>query len=121
MRAPLHGYLVGAAWICIAALAVLSLLPGTHLLRTGMGGHFEHILAYAGTALVTASAYGVTRIIPIALGLVTYAAALELLQRFSPGRSSAFVDFAFSATGVLLGVAFFLIADRVSLPKRKRT
>jgi VanZ family protein len=108
-------YRVIAAWSCIVALAVLSLIPKDHMLRTGFGGHIEHILAYLGTALVVASAYGATRRLNIVAGLVAYAGTLELLQNFSPGRTPAIEDFTSSSIGVLLGVALVTVADRFVL------
>ena len=41
-----------AGWFCVALLAVLSLLPAEEMVRTGIGGRIEHVLAYAGTALL---------------------------------------------------------------------
>jgi VanZ family protein len=111
---PSRPYRVVAAWSCIVALAVLSLIPREHMLRTGLGGHIEHVLAYLGTALVVASAYG-SRRLSIVIGLVAYAGTLELLQNFSPGRTPAVEDFAFSSIGVLLGLALFTVADRLAL------
>jgi VanZ family protein len=111
---PSRSYRVFAAWSCIVALAVLSLIPKEHMLRTGLGGHIEHIFAYLGTALVVASAYG-SRRWHIVAGLIAYAGTLELLQNFSPGRTPAVEDFAFSSIGVLLGVALFTLADRLAV------
>jgi VanZ family protein len=105
------------AWSCIVGLAVLSLIPKDHMLRTGFGGHIEHIVAYLGTALAVASAYGATRCPHIVAGLIAYAGTLELLQNFSPGRTPAIVDFACSSIGVLLGVAMFTVADRLVLTR----
>ena len=34
---------MSAAWVAIAALAVLSLLPEADMIRTGLVGYFEHI------------------------------------------------------------------------------
>ena len=112
---PPRPYRVLAAWSCIVALVVLSLLPKQHMLRTGFGGHIEHILAYLGTAFVVASAYCRTRRLHIVGGLVAYAGTLEVLQNFSPGRTPAIEDFACSSLGVLLGVGLYAIADRVVL------
>jgi hypothetical protein len=98
-----------AAWCCLAAIAILSLLPGAAVapVRTSMGGHVEHLLLYAATASITALAYVDHSRFKITLALILYAAALECLQRYSPGRLSSFEDFAFSATGIMLGVAAF--------------
>jgi VanZ family protein len=92
-----------AGWFCVALLAVLSLLPADEMVvRTGFGGRIEHALAYAGTALLL----GLARRGPgrPAACLAAYAACLELLQRFSPGRSPAFSDWMVGSAGVLAGV-----------------
>jgi VanZ family protein len=92
------------AWCCVLALAALSLLPAEDMIRTGMPGLLEHLLAYAGTAAVAMAGYGRsqggTRIIGL---LWVYAGILELLQHFSPGRHPAMEDFAASALGAVCG------------------
>ena len=102
-----------AAWGCVAALAVLSLAPAEEVVRTGLGGRIEHVVAYAGTAAVAALAYGERGVVRILLPLVGYAAVLEFLQRYAPGRVSSLGDFLFSGAGVLLGTAAFVLARRV--------
>ena len=74
-------------------------------MRTSLGGHMEHLLAYAATTVITAIAYADRSRFKIALLLILYAASLEYLQRYSPGRLSSLEDLTFSATGVMLGVA----------------
>jgi VanZ family protein len=100
-----------AAWCAIAAIGILSLLPADEVapIRTSLGGHLEHVVAYAVTALITAIAYVYHSRFKITFSLILYAAVLEYLQRFSPGRSSSFVDLMFSSTGVMLGIATFQV------------
>jgi VanZ family protein len=94
-----------ASWVCAVLLAVLSLLPGEDMVRTGLGGYVEHAVAYVGTALLAGlghrGRHGLGR---IAAALVAYAGVLEFLQRLSPGRHSAVEDWLASATGALIGV-----------------
>lgn len=93
-----------AAWFAIALLAILSLLPKTEMVRTGVDGRFEHFIAYAGTMGLCAIAYArrIGTLRP-ALALVVYAAALELGQTFAPGRTPGVFDFAAGAAGVVAG------------------
>jgi VanZ family protein len=91
-----------AAWACILAIALLSLLPTEAIVRTSLGGKVEHVVAYLAAALLTAVGYGTGA--GVVLGLLAYAGALELLQAFSPGRTSSLVDYLFSAGGVGLGI-----------------
>jgi VanZ family protein len=101
-----------AAWSAIGLLAVLSLLPAQEMVRTGLGGHLEHILAYAGASSITASGYPEKRLGRIGMALICYAGALEFLQRFSPGRHSAVEDWLASSAGVLVGCALILLWRR---------
>ncbi len=92
------------AWACVLALAILSLLPADEIVRTGMGGQIEHVVAYAATGALLTWSYRNVGAFWIFAGLIAYAGALEALQRYSPGRSSNLEDFAFSAGGVVLGM-----------------
>jgi VanZ family protein len=100
-----------AAWVCIVAIAILSLVP--NMPRTEMGGHAEHVLAYAGTAFIAAMAYSERGTAIVLFGLIAYAGTLEFLQHFSPGRTSRFEDFVFSTAGVLVGIVAFLLLEKL--------
>ncbi len=91
-------------WVCLAVLAVLSLLPGNEMVRTGVDGHIEHFVAYAGSAGIAILGYGGHRrqVATIACFWL-YAGLLEYLQNFSPGRHPAFEDFVASSLGALSG------------------
>jgi VanZ family protein len=104
-----------AAWCCIGVIGIISLLPAAEVapVRTSMGGHGEHLLIYAVTTLITAIAYLDHSRFRIAGSLILYAAGLEFLQRYSPGRQSSFEDLAFSVTGIMLGLAIFQLIQQV--------
>jgi len=99
-------------WGCVGLIAVLSLLPGHEMVRTSLGGHIEHAVAYAGTAALLRLGYP-ARGKRIAFGLVLYAGLLELLQNFSPGRHPAVPDWLASSTGALVGIAVIHISQQV--------
>jgi VanZ family protein len=91
-------------WCCVILLAVLSLLPNQQMVRTGLPGRFEHFVAYAGSAAIAMAGYGASRGgMQIVGGFWVYAAILEYLQHFSPGRHPSIGDFAASAFGALCG------------------
>jgi VanZ family protein len=93
-------------WVCVVLLAVLSLMPLEEIeeVRTDLPGQVEHIIAYAGSAAIAVAGYGLSRrATPIIGAYRVYAATLEYLQHFSPGRNPALVDFAVSAFGALCG------------------
>ena len=63
-------------------LAVLSLLPAQNMVRTGMPGEFEHLIAYAGSASIAIAGYG-RRVAVRIVGLFwIYAALLEYSSIF---------------------------------------
>jgi hypothetical protein len=99
-----------AAWACIAAIAPLSLTPAEAVVRTGLGGHVEHAAAYAGTTFLVAAAYGVRA--RIVAGMLAYAAGLEFLQHFSPGRTPSLMDYTFSGMGIMTGIAAAILLQR---------
>lgn len=93
-------------WACVILLAVLSLMPFEEIeaVRTDLPGQVEHIIAYAGSTAVAMAGYGLNRgAARIIACFWLYAAVLEYLQNFSPGRNPAVVDFAASAFGALCG------------------
>ena len=91
-------------WCCVVLLAILSLLPAQDMVRTGLPGRVEHFVAYAGSAAIAMAGYGASRGgMQIIGGFWVYAAVLEYLQHFSPGRHPAFKDFAASALGGVCG------------------
>jgi VanZ family protein len=89
--------------ICASVLGALSLLPAGNVHRTNLGNHAEHALAYAAAAFLVVLAQREHPSSRALLLLVVYAAALEYLQRFSPGRMPQVEDFLFSALGILMG------------------
>ena len=107
-------------WCCVILLAILSLLPDQQMMRTTLPGRVEHFVAYAGSAAIAMAGYGATRGgMQIIGGFWVYAAILEYLQRFSPGRHPAIDDFAASAVGALCGgLVVALLWQRVAVAPR---
>jgi VanZ family protein len=110
-------------WLGIAAIGVLSTLPGDarpHL-GTDIPGQAEHFLAYFTTACVLALGYRKREhVTPIVLGLIVYAGLLEVAQLWIPGRTSQLIDFVASAFGVVAGVSVIQLM-RIGLPLWKRS
>jgi VanZ family protein len=103
-------------WCCVILLAVFSLSPGQDMMRTGIPGQLEHLVAYAGSASVAIAGYGRRRGTARIVGLFwIYAGVLEYLQHFSPGRHPSIADFAASAVGAFFGgFSATLLARRLS-------
>ena len=97
---------VQVAAVCsIVLLGILSLMPkvARTTLETGIPGYLEHGAAYLFTGALVQLAFARASRWVILLGLVGYAALLESLQTFVPGREPKLMDFAFSGAGAVLG------------------
>ncbi len=107
----LHDRMRANAWgraaivLCVLAITVLSLLPGSWQERTGLPGPVEHFIAYSGTGLVLAAVLPRSVLVLAAIALGAYSGLMELLQNFSPGRDPAVRDFIVSSAGACLGAA----------------
>ncbi len=93
--------------ICALILAVLSLLPANEMPTTGLPDLVNHFIAYLGSAAIATAAYRRNQRSTwmILAALCTYAAILEYLQHFSPGRYPSVADFVASAIGAFCGIA----------------
>src|SRR6266404_5655744 len=91
------------------------------MVRTGLRGELEHLVAYAGSAAIGMAGYGTSRGgVRVIGGFWVYAAVLEYLQHFSPGRHPSFLDFVASALGALCGgLAVALITWRACADRKK--
>jgi VanZ family protein len=97
---------------CVVLLALLSLMPAQNMVRTGLPGQLEHFVAYAGSASIAVAGYG-RRVAVRIIGLFwVYAAFLEYLQHFSPGRHPSIADFSASALGASFGWLFAALLSR---------
>ena len=101
-RIKLVARLVGL--LAVAAIAILSLVPGDLRPHTYMPKRIEHIVAYVLTAGLLSFGYGKSRYpIFIVLSLSIYSAALEIAQLQIPGRDGNVGDFVVSSIGALIG------------------
>lgn len=109
---------IGAGYAGYMAIVVLSLLPAQTRPHTGIGGEYEHWLAYALVGGAFAAGYPATRARLFAgLALTASAAILELLQTFIPGRMPELAGFLSSCLGAWFGIflgalAAFLLCTR---------
>ncbi|HJT14032.1 MAG TPA: VanZ family protein [Dongiaceae bacterium] len=96
-----------------ALVAVLSLAPGAALPPTSIGDKVEHVIAYAVLGLLGAasSKRSVMRTI---LGLAAFGIAIEMLQAFSPGRSSDPLDAVADVAGIGLGCGAVMLLRRMT-------
>ena len=101
-----------AGWFCVVVLAYLSLVPQDTEVRTTLPPGVEHLIAYAGTAVLLTLGYPDRKVLRIAAALILYSSALELLQSFSPGRHPELDGVVWSGLGALAGTALVSAALR---------
>jgi VanZ family protein len=109
-----------AAWGWMALITVLSLAPQEKLVRTGMGGHLEHVTAYIAAALLVGWAYRERNTACLVSALMAYAGLLEALQHFSPGREATLGGFAASSLGIVVGFAALRVLAKWETARRAR-
>ena len=105
-------YLRVLAWILIAGLIVLTIVPASERPVTGVEHNFEHFLAFGLTGLVYAFAYPRRLVILLVQG-VGFALALELLQIPLPSRHARLGDFAVDALAGCVSMIVAHLSKRV--------
>lgn len=108
-----------AAVVGVAALVVLSWIPGDLRPQTGGGRTLEHAFAYFVVAGVLAVTCPPPRGLLAACGLVLLAAVLEIGQLWIPGRDATLSDFLASAAGALLGAVLTTVVARLKAGHRR--
>jgi VanZ family protein len=110
------------AWVCVLAIAVLSLLPGEERPHTGLPGRLEHAMAYAGTGFLFWFGYCEPRHrFMIWIGLAIASGVFEALQNFVPGRSPSIFDALASTLGLTFGfMAGAQLHQSISNRERKK-
>ena len=94
-----------AFWGCVGIILYLSLVPGTLRPHSGVSGHLEHFIAYAGTgALFAASGRRRLALMGAAIGLSWLSGAVEIAQLWIPGRTGEVAGFVWSSAGAALGL-----------------
>ncbi len=101
-----------AAWVGVAILCGLSLLPSDQDVDIDLFEDAHHFGAYLALSIASTAAYPTSRL-RLTAGLIVLAAGLELLQHFSPGRTPSWQDFATGAAGVIVGVAIVRVFHRL--------
>jgi VanZ family protein len=103
----------GAGWILVVAITVLSVVPPTQRPVTGVASsNFEHLAIYLATGLAFAAGYR-DRLRAVTGGLLAFAALIEIIQLFVPGRHARLSDLLIDAAASCLGIAVFLFGNRI--------
>ncbi len=102
-------------WLALAVVAVASLLPLVGAVTLAVSDKLQHLLAYAGLAVLAASGYAGRRPVwLIGAGLLVFSGAIELLQGLSGYRYAEWLDLLANAVGVALGLALAALGRRFS-------
>jgi hypothetical protein len=124
-----------AGWLCVAAIVVLTLVPGSMRPETafasyvqrladspGLAGLLEHFTAYAGAALLLGLGYRARKMrLALLAKLVLLAALLESAQTLVPGRTAALIDVGGSSLGASAGIVMAPLMNIVLLALRYRS
>ncbi len=102
------------AWPALAAIIVLSVVPGTMRPHVLGNDRAEHFIAY----LIVASLFAIGYLRPLqllssGLLLTLCAGALELAQLSIPGRLASPLDFLASTTGIWTGFLIVFAVRRI--------
>jgi VanZ family protein len=98
------------AWLGVAMIVVLSLLPGQERPHVFEVSQFEHLGAYFVAGIALALGYGERRShILVGLFLTVLAGGLEVGQIWVPGRNPRILDWASGAVGAWAGIGLVLI------------
>ena len=107
-----------AAWVVLAGVLVLSLLPSSLMPAIGQG-LVEHLVAYAIFATAGALGYGRRlRYFPLFVIAVASAGLFEFAQLLLPERTFSTFDFMAGVVGAALGVSLaHLIRRSIGQPR----
>jgi hypothetical protein len=100
-----------AGWAGIAAITILSLVPGSERPHTGLPGQAEHFAAYACTGFALSLAYhGLRERLIFWFVLATASGVFEILQIWIPGRDAKIQDALASTFGLTTGLVLGAMA-----------
>jgi VanZ family protein len=101
-----------AGWLLLAVIAFLSLSPPSYRPVTALGHSLEHLSIH----LLLGLAFGVgyARRWLMALVLVGFIGAIELAQRFVPGRHARLTDLLIDAGAACLGIGLVWLGTVVT-------
>jgi VanZ family protein len=105
-----------ASWLLAVAIVVLSVVPASLLPETDVPHALEHFAIFVATGIAFGIGYG-RRPGLVALWLVIFAGAIELVQLAVPGRHARLSDFIVDALATCIGMAMAsFVAQRTLEP-----
>ena len=104
------------AWLLIAAVTALTLVPPALRPVSGLPHAAEHAVIFFAMGAALALAYP-RRGYALGVAAVLFAAMLEVLQMVTPGRHARLSDFVIDAAGICAGIALAAAVERMRRPK----
>ena len=101
------------AWVLVFGIVGLSIVPPDYRISTNLPRPFEHLSIFLLTGLAFGLGYP-DRYPMQSIALVLFAAAVELMQVWVPGRHPRLSDFAAGVLGVGLGIGFAYVSTRMA-------
>jgi VanZ family protein len=92
-----------AAWVLVAVIALISLVPPALRPETGLPNNFEHFAIFAAAGAAFGFGYN-HRPNLLMMCLVIFAGAIELAQLLVPGRHARLSDFIVDAIAMCVSV-----------------
>ena len=108
------------AWVLVFDIVVLSIVPPDYRVITDLPRSLEHLSIF----LLTGVAFGLgypERYPLQSIALVLFAAAVELVQVWVPGRHARLSDFAAGVVGLGLGTGLAYLSTRMARRKKNGT
>ncbi len=101
-----------SAWLCLAAIGVLSLVAPSLRPVTFLPHDFEHVAIFLAAGLAIGLGYP-NRATQNMIALMLFAAVVELAQFYAPGRHPRVSDFVVDALGAGAGIVVALMLTRL--------
>ena len=93
-----------AGWGLASIITILSLVPPAYRPETAVPHNLEHFAIFAATGLCFGVGYRRSSI-PVTIGLIVFAGAIEVAQKLVNGRHARLSDFIVDAFAMCFGVA----------------
>jgi VanZ family protein len=106
-----------SAWLLALAIVVLSLVPPSYRPITEASHNLEHLAIFLATGFAFGVAYP-DKSFALVIELVIFCGAIELAQRWVPGRHARLSDFIVDAAAACIGLGVASVAAILSGSKR---
>lgn len=100
------------AWVLVFSIVVLSIVPPDYRVITDLPRPLEHLSIF----LITGLAFGLGypyRYLAQSIALILFAAAVELVQVWIPGRHARLSDLAAGVLGLCVGTSIAYVSTRL--------